>query len=53
MDLATEILKAGVICSPGSAFGRRGEGHLRFSYSASEDAIVKGIGVVKKVVASL
>ena len=53
MELATKILKGGVICSPGSAFGERGEGHLRFSYSACEDDILKGMEIVKNVVASL
>lgn len=49
-DLAREIVNNGVICAPGTAFGERGEGHLRFSYAASEANIRKGLAVVRKVV---
>jgi len=49
-DLAKKIVGAGVICAPGAAFGERGEGHLRFSYAASEDKIVKGLDLVREVV---
>ncbi|KQM12188.1 hypothetical protein AOA80_03280 [Methanomassiliicoccales archaeon RumEn M1] len=48
-DLALRIVKAGVIVAPGTAFGERGEGHLRFSYAASEESIVKGLEIVKRV----
>jgi aspartate aminotransferase len=53
MDLAKTIATQGVICSPGVAFGPRGEGHLRFSYAASEEDIEKGLGVVREVMESL
>jgi len=49
-ELAMRIVKAGVIAAPGTAFGAKGEGHLRFSYAASEESIVKGLEIVKKVV---
>ena len=52
-DLARKIVGAGVICAPGTAFGDRGEGHLRFSYAASEEAIRKGLAMVKEVVDGL
>jgi aspartate aminotransferase len=52
-DLALKILKEGVICAPGSAFGSRGEGHLRFSYANSEENIAKGLGIVGEVLARL
>jgi aspartate aminotransferase len=52
-ELAKKIVGAGVICAPGTAFGESGEGHLRFSYAASEDNIIKGLDIVKKVVGSL
>ena len=43
-ELALEILKDGVLCSPGSAFGPSGEGHLRFAYTISKDEISRGNG---------
>ena len=52
-DLAMECLKHGLICSPGTAFGDRGEGHLRFSYAASQDNIRKGIGILGKVMKTI
>jgi len=48
-ELALDLAKAGVIAAPGTAFGLKGEGHLRFSYAASEDNIVKGLEIVKRV----
>ncbi len=49
-DLAKSIVSAGVICSPGIAFGDRGEGHMRFSYAASEENIRDGLEVIRSVV---
>jgi aspartate aminotransferase len=49
-ELALEILKAGVICSPGVSFGPAGAGHLRFSYANNIENITKGISIVKKVI---
>jgi len=49
-DLALEILKSGVICSPGVSFGPAGAGHLRFSYANNIENIEKGIAIVKKVI---
>jgi len=48
-ELAMKILKKGVICAPGGAFGSKGEGHLRFSYANSRDNIDKGLDIVKDV----
>ncbi|MCQ2071285.1 MAG: aminotransferase class I/II-fold pyridoxal phosphate-dependent enzyme [archaeon] len=48
-DLANELAKAGLICTPGSAFGTFGEHHLRFSYAASEETIEKGMDILAKV----
>ena len=42
-ELALELLKDGVLCSPGSAFGPSGEGHLRFAYTISKEDITKGM----------
>jgi aspartate aminotransferase len=52
-DLARKIVGAGVICAPGTAFGDLGEGHLRFSYAASEEAIRDGLAMVMEVVDGL
>ena len=49
-ELAHALVAKGVICAPGSAFGERGEKHLRFSYAASEEAIGQGLDIVRKVV---
>ncbi len=48
-DFAMKILEAGVICAPGSAFGKAGEGHLRFSFANSKENIEKGMEIVEKV----
>lgn len=52
-DLAFRLLKAGVICSPGSAFGKMGEGHLRFSYANSLEMIERAMDIVASVVENL
>ena len=46
-ELALELLKDGVLCSPGSAFGPSGEGHLRFAYTISKEEISKGMDKVE------
>ncbi|MBI0584729.1 MAG: aminotransferase class I/II-fold pyridoxal phosphate-dependent enzyme [Methanomassiliicoccus sp.] len=48
-DLARNLVSSGVICAPGTAFGERGEKHLRFSYAASDEDIVNGLAIVRKV----
>jgi aspartate aminotransferase len=47
-ELALELLKDGVLCSPGSAFGPSGEGHLRFAYTISREEISLGMDKVEK-----
>ena len=46
-ELALELLKDGVLCSPGSAFGPSGEGHLRFAYTISREEISRGMDKVE------
>ena len=46
-DLAMELLKDGVLCSPGHAFGPSGEGHLRFAYTISQEDISRGMDKVE------
>ena len=48
-QLAFEMLNEGVLCSPGSAFGSAGEGHLRFAYTISESEIDRGMDRVEAV----
>lgn len=48
-DLANELASAGLICTPGSAFGSYGEGHLRFSYAADESKIERGMDILADV----
>ena len=49
-EMAMEILAEGVLCSPGSAFGEAGEGHLRFAYTISKNDIDRGMDRVAKVI---
>ncbi|MBI5001655.1 MAG: aminotransferase class I/II-fold pyridoxal phosphate-dependent enzyme [Euryarchaeota archaeon] len=51
--LAMRILGSGVICTPGSAFGPGGEGHIRFSFANSQENIDKAMDIVGKVVSGL
>jgi aspartate aminotransferase len=47
-EFAMRLVKNGLICVPGSAFGEYGEGHLRFSYAADEDKISRGMDILEK-----
>ena len=46
-DIAMSLLSDGVLCSPGSAFGPSGEGHLRFAYTISQEDISRGMDKVE------
>ncbi len=52
-DLALRLAEAGLISSPGSAFGRLGEHHLRFSYACGIDAIDRGMDILADVTKDL
>ncbi|MDG6220931.1 MAG: pyridoxal phosphate-dependent aminotransferase [Candidatus Thermoplasmatota archaeon] len=52
-EMAMEILKGGVISTPGSAFGKMGEGHIRFSYANSLDNVKKGMDRLRVVAENL
>ena len=52
-DLANELAKNGLICTPGSAFGKYGEGHLRFSYAADEKKINAGMDILANTMKKL
>jgi aspartate aminotransferase len=46
--MAMSILKGGVICTPGRAFGEQGERHIRFSYANSQDNIKKAMERIRQ-----
>ncbi|HEX2066641.1 MAG TPA: aspartate aminotransferase, partial [Candidatus Thermoplasmatota archaeon] len=46
-QFALALASKGLICSPGSAFGRLGEGHLRFSYACGLDKIDAGMDILE------
>ncbi len=48
--LANTLVTEGLICTPGSAFGEYGEGHLRFSYAADEKKISAGMDILERTV---
>jgi len=52
-DLANTLAKNGLICTPGSSFGKYGEGHLRFSYAADEKKINAGMDILADTIGKL
>lgn len=53
-ELALKILQlGGVLCSPGTAFGEAGEGHLRFAYTIDRDGISEGMDRLEEVLIKL
>lgn len=52
-EVAMALLKGGVLCSPGSAFGAAGEGHLRFAYTIGREDISRGMDRVEKVLGEI
>jgi len=52
-DFANELAKNGLICTPGSSFGKYGEGHLRFSYAADEKKINAGMDILADTIGKL
>jgi len=47
-EAATELLRRGLISTPGDAFGSLGAKHLRLSFAASQEAIKKGMTILGK-----
>lgn len=46
-DFCMQMLEnTGVLCTPGSAFGSRGEGHVRFALVLDTDTIKKAVGLI-------
>ena len=52
-EIAIKLLEGGVLCSPGTAFGDAGEGHLRFAYTIGREGISRGMDRVEKVLGDL
>ncbi|MHB8585146.1 MAG: pyridoxal phosphate-dependent aminotransferase [Thermoplasmatota archaeon] len=52
-ELCMKLLEAGVVVTPGDAFGPSGAGHIRFSYATSQDNLRKGLAIVRDTVAKL
>ena len=52
-EFAMKLIKNGLICTPGSAFGPYGEKHLRFSYAADETKIEKGMDILASTAAEI
>ena len=52
-EIAMALLEGGVLCSPGTAFGAAGEGHLRFAYTIGREDIDMGMDRVEAVLARL
>jgi aspartate aminotransferase len=53
-QLALKILElGGVLCSPGTAFGKAGEGHLRFAYTIDRADITDGMDRLEEVLSQL
>ena len=52
-ELANTLAKNGLICTPGSSFGKYGENHLRFSYAADEKKINAGMDILEDVMRKL
>jgi aspartate aminotransferase len=46
-DLAIELARKGLICSPGTTFGETGEYHLRFSFVSSKEQISRGMDILE------
>ncbi len=49
MDIVKKVVERGVLCTPGEAFGPSGKRHIRFSYAASEENIIKGMEIFDSV----
>ncbi|MCL2317439.1 MAG: pyridoxal phosphate-dependent aminotransferase [Methanomassiliicoccaceae archaeon] len=52
-ELGNALAKNGLICTPGSSFGKYGEGHVRFSYAANDKKINAGMDILEDVMGKL
>jgi aspartate aminotransferase len=47
--VVTDLIKKGVIATPGTAFGACGKGYMRLAYATSMANIQKAVGIMKTV----
>jgi aspartate aminotransferase len=52
-EVATALLRRGVITTPGDAFGSLGASHLRLSFAASRENLERGIGILAEYASSV
>jgi aspartate aminotransferase len=52
-EVATALLRRGVITTPGDAFGSLGKSHLRLSFAASRENLERGLGIVAQYAESI
>ncbi len=48
-EIASKLIKNGVIVVPGTAFGELGEGHIRLSYASSMENLAKALDIIEKI----
>ncbi len=53
VKLVSLLAEDGLICAPGTGFGKNGEGHLRLSYAAGRDTLSRGTEILAKTLATL
>ncbi|MGA8542966.1 MAG: pyridoxal phosphate-dependent aminotransferase [Thermoplasmata archaeon] len=52
-DVATALLRRGVITTPGDAFGSLGQSHLRLSFAASRENLRRGLEIIEEYAESI
>jgi len=52
-EVATALLRRGVITTPGDAFGSLGASHLRLSFAASRENLKRGIAIIGRYAESI
>jgi len=50
-EVATALLRRGVITTPGDAFGSLGASHLRLSFAASRENLRRGLAILQQYAA--
>jgi aspartate aminotransferase len=48
LEAATGLLREGLLCTPGDAFGSLGEGHLRFSFANSRENLRRAMAILRE-----
>jgi aspartate aminotransferase len=52
-EVAGALLKRGLICTPGDAFGSLGAGHLRLSFATSRANLKRAMGILRRYASEL